>query len=98
MIVLSSTPIVSVSWSRNCRDLAERLERRQLDHREHLLLEEHRQHDDVRRRRLAEAGRDLQVVRRRLGDQDALLLDRGLADQRLAGPEVVGIERRLAPS
>ena len=39
-------------------DLAERPERGQLDHREHLLLEEHRDHDDVARRRLAEARRD----------------------------------------
>jgi hypothetical protein len=35
-------------------DLAERPERRQLDHAEHLVLEEHRQHDQVDRHRLAE--------------------------------------------
>ena len=46
--------------------LAERLERRELDHRHHLVLEEHRHDDDVPRRRLAEPRRDLDVVLRRL--------------------------------
>ena len=34
--------------------------------------------------RVAQAGRDADVVRRHVGQQDALLLDRALADQALA--------------
>ena len=70
--------------------LAERLEAGQLDHRLHLLLEQHRQHDDVPRRRLAEAGADLDplvrhdVIVGHVGEQDALLLERDLPDQALA--------------
>ena len=74
--------------------LAERLERRELDHRHHLVLEEHRHDDDVLRRRLAEAGGDLHVVLRRLADQDRLLLERRLADERLA--ELVAVRHLLA--
>ena len=62
-IMLSTTPMLSVSCSRNSWWIcAERLERRELDHRPHVVLEEDRQHDDVERRRLAEARRDLDVV------------------------------------
>jgi len=90
MIVESTTPIVSISWSRNCWWVSEKTtERRQLDDPEHLLLEEHRQDDDVLRRRVAEAGRDLDVVRGRLGQEDRLLLERRLADERLARLELV---------
>ena len=74
--------------------LAERLERRELDHRHHLVLEEHRHDDDVLRRRLAEAGGDLHVVLRRLADQDRLPLERRLADERLA--ELVAVRDLLA--
>ena len=47
------------------------------------------QHEDVVRRGLAEAGRDADVVLRRLGDQDRLLLERRLADEPLADLEAV---------
>src|SRR5581483_3569464 len=65
-------------------NLGERRKRRELDDRHHLVLEEHRHDDDVPRRRLAEARRDLDVVRRRLGDEDRLLLECRLADERLS--------------
>ena len=42
--------------------LAEAVERGQLDDRQHLALEEDRQHHDVARRRFAQAGADLDVV------------------------------------
>ena len=70
-------------------DLAEAAERRQLDDRLHLPLEQHRQHDDVERRRLAEARADLDVVVGHVGEQDPLLLERALPDQPLAEPELV---------
>ena len=41
------------------------------------------------RLRLAEAGRDLDVVVGRVGDQDRLLLERRLADEALARLEAV---------
>ena len=65
-------------------DLAEAVEGGQLDDRLDLALEEHRQHDDVERRRLAQAGGDLDVVGRHVGEQDALLLQGALAHQALA--------------
>ena len=50
-MVLSTTPIVSTSWSSKVRCRSENgVEARQLDHAEHLALEEHRQHDQVVRR------------------------------------------------
>ena len=70
-------------------DLGERRERGQLDHRHHGLLEEDREDDDARRGRLAETGRDLDVVLGRLRDHDRLPLECGLADQRLADLEAV---------
>ena len=75
-------------------DLGERRERRELDHRHHLLLEEDGEDDDVRRRGLAEARGDLDVVLGRLRDQDRLLLERRLPDERLADLEAV--RERLA--
>ena len=45
-------------------DVAELLERGQLDHRLHFAFEQHRQHDDAERRRLAQARRDLDVILR----------------------------------
>ena len=80
--------MLSVSWSRNAWWVsAERRERRQLDDGAHGSLEQDRQHDDVERRRLAEARVDLDVVAGHLGEQDALLLLGALADQALAEPE-----------
>ena len=70
-------------------DLAEPLERRELDDGLDLALEQDRQHDDVHRRRLAEARGDLDVIGRHVREQDALLLERRLADQALARLEPV---------
>ena len=58
MIVLSTTPIVSVSCSRKvvCTSVKRR-EGAELDDAEHRVLEQHRQHDHVDRRGLAEARR-----------------------------------------
>ena len=70
-------------------DLAEAVERGQLDDRLDLAFEQHRQHDDVQRLGFAEAGADLHVVAGHVGEQDALLLERALADQPLAGLEPV---------
>ena len=52
---------------------AEFFERRQFHDCLDLAFEQHRQHDDVRRRRLAQTGSDLHVIRRRVGDEDAFL-------------------------
>ena len=91
MIVDRTTPIVSRQLVEEAQvDLAERVERGELDHGQHLLLEQDRQDHDVDRERLAEAGRDLHVVRRRVGDEDALHLERRLAGQALAELELVG--------
>ena len=68
---------------------AEGRERRQLDHGQHRSLERNREHDDVQRRRLAEARVDLDVVGRNVGQQDPLLLQGALADQSLADTEMV---------
>ena len=68
---------------------AELFEGGQFHDRLDLAFEQHRQNDDVRRRRLAEAGSDLHVIGRRVGDQDALLLQRGLSDQTFAEREFV---------
>jgi hypothetical protein len=69
---------------------AELFERRQFDDGLHLAFEEHGEDDEIRHRQLAKAGRNLHVVRRHLRVQDALLFERGLADQRLAKLEVEG--------
>ena len=47
-MVLTLTPIISASWSRKSRWIwVKRLKRGQLDHAEHLVLEQHRQHDHL---------------------------------------------------
>ncbi|EPH46818.1 putative Hybrid signal transduction histidine kinase J [Streptomyces aurantiacus JA 4570] len=68
-------------------DLRERLEGRQLDDPEHLAFEEHRQHDDLRRGRLAEPGGDPQIAGRGVLHEDGAPLLGGRSDQRLTGPE-----------
>ena len=68
---------------------AEAAERGQLDDGADRALEEDRQHDDVQRRGLAEARVDRDVVARDVGEEDALLLLRALADEALAEPELV---------
>ena len=70
-------------------DRAEGVERRQLDYGLDLALEQNRQHDDVQRRRLAQAGADVDVVVRHVRQQDALFLERALTDQALADPESI---------
>ena len=63
---------------------AEVLERGQLDDRLGLPLEEHGQHDDAHLPGLAETGGDRDEIRRHVGEQDALLFHRALADEALA--------------
>ena len=62
----------------------EGLQRGQLDDRLGLAFEQHRQHDDVARPRIAEAGADPNGLGRHIGEQDALLFGRALADEPLA--------------
>ncbi len=63
LTVFSTRPMLSVSWSRKrLVGRAEGGERRQLDDGADGALEQDRQHDDVQRRRLAEAGVDRDVV------------------------------------
>ncbi|ABS26438.1 hypothetical protein Anae109_2236 [Anaeromyxobacter sp. Fw109-5] len=62
---------------------AELLERGELDHRLRLALEQHRQDHHGARRRLPHPGRDVDEVRRHMREQDALLLERALPDERL---------------
>jgi hypothetical protein len=65
-------------------DVAEPVERGELDDRLDLALEHDRQDDDVERLGLAEAAVDLDVVVGDVGQEDALLLEGALADQALA--------------
>src|SRR5207248_3137691 len=55
-------------------DIAESLERCELDDRLHLAFEQDRQNDNVQRRRLAQTGIDLNVIGWDIGQQDAILL------------------------
>ena len=66
-------------------------QRGQLDHGLGLALEQRREHDDVARLGLAQAGMDLRVVGRHIGEQNALLLDRALADQPFAQRDALGL-------
>ena len=68
-------------------DGREALERGELDHRHHLVLENDGQHHHVDGRGLPKARGDPDVVLRRLGDQDRFHLQRGLSDERLADLE-----------
>ena len=68
------------------------------------IFEEHRQHDDVARDGLEEAGADRDGVRRKIGDQHAALFERALADQAFAEPDALRMavrrsrrRRRAAP-
>src|ERR1700681_576683 len=79
--------------------VAERLERRQLDDGLDVALEQHRQHDHVERLRVAGSRRHLQVVRGRVGDDDAFLLDDALPDEPFARAELqraAAARRRVA--
>ena len=89
-IVLRTMPIDSheLLEEREMRR-AEALEAGQLDDRLDLALEDDRQDDDVVRRRLAQAARDRDVFLRWIHQQDALLLERALADEALAELELV---------
>ncbi len=78
------------------RDLqiGERPDRTQFDHRLHLALVQHRQHDDIVRRCPEQAGADRHDVDRQVGDQHAPTIDRALADQALAHAQAVGMPGR----
>jgi hypothetical protein len=65
----------------------EAVQRRDLDDGLDLLFEQDRQHDDVGRRRRAQARRDDDVVARHVGQPDAALLQRALAHQAFARQE-----------
>ena len=71
-------------------NLAEPMERRQLNRRLDLAFEHHRQHHNIERRRLAQARADLDVIGRHLGEQNALLLQRALARQPFAQRKPAG--------
>ena len=70
-------------------DVAEWAQGRELDDGKYLVLEQHRDDDDVYRRRFAESARDLDVIVRRLRDQDRLLLQRSLTDESFTQLEMV---------
>ena len=77
-------------------------DRGKLDHRLDLVLEQHRQHDDVLRHDLEQRRADRHRVRRHVGDQHAALVGGALADQPFADPHalrmavraVVGVGRQ----
>src|SRR5262249_3749496 len=71
-------------------NLIEAIERSELDDGLHLALEKHRQHDDVARLRLAEAGTDLDVIAGHLFEENALFFEYTLTDQPFAHFEGVG--------
>jgi hypothetical protein len=75
-------------------DVAEALERGELEHAAHLAFEHHREHEDVARRAAAQARGDAQVIRRRVVEEDLALLEGALADEALAhadAPAVRGL-------
>ena len=67
----------------------EALERGQLQHALDLSFEDDRQHEDAARRRVAQAGRDADVVGRQVVEQDLLFLEGALADQALAQADLL---------
>ena len=73
--------------------LGEVAERRELDHRLDLALEQHGQHDDALGRRLEQAGADRMGRRRQVGDQDLAAVGGALADQAFADADGVGMAR-----
>src|SRR5439155_11886145 len=64
-------------------------QRRQLDHRLHLVLEEHGEHDDAPWHGLEQSGADRDGRRRQVRDQTAGSVDGALPDQTLAERERV---------
>ena len=70
-------------------DVAEAVERGELDDGLDFPFEQDRQDDDVQRLGLAEAGADLHVVAGDLRQQNALAFERGLADEPFAAAEPV---------
>ena len=76
-------------------------QRSQLDDRLHLIFKEHRQHDDVARHGLEQAGADRDGVLRQIGDQHAPFFGRALSDQALARLSSAGdarpVRRRQTP-
>ena len=64
--------------------VGEDIERSQLDHRFHLVLEQHRQYDDIARRCAEKRRADRYDLIRQAGDQQAALVERALPDQAAA--------------
>ena len=71
--------------------IGESAEGGELDHRLHLALELHRQHDDVPRLCLEQSRSDRHHVVRHLGDENAPCVECALADETLAELEAVGM-------
>ena len=65
----------------------ERRDRGKLDDGLHLVLEQHRQHDDVARHHLEQRRSDRHRMGRQFGDQQAALVAGALADQAFADPQ-----------
>ncbi len=63
----------------------------QLDHGLGLAFEKHRQHNQIARRRFAEAGVNSNVIRRSVGKQHPLFLQSALADQAFTDSECLRI-------
>ena len=70
-------------------NITEPLERGELDHRFDLTFEQHRQNNDVQRRRLAQAGIDLDVTGRYIDQQYSVSFESALSDQPFSGPEAI---------
>ena len=69
--------------------VAEGLKCRELDHGFHFALEQYWQHDDVIGFGFAQARTNVHIIRRDIGDQDALLFERALAHQAFARVEFI---------
>src|SRR4029077_10400117 len=81
---------------KNLMDFAERVKGPQFDHSPDVSFKQNGQDHYVERRSFTQAGAYLNVIGRDLGEQDALFLQRALADQSLAQPEAAGHALALA--
>ena len=77
---------------------AETFKGSQFHHGLHLALENHRQHHDVERGGLSQAGADLDIIGRDVVEQGALLFNCALPHQALAGHPLMLLAVRLAPA
>src|SRR5215467_10947904 len=70
-------------------DVAESMERRQFNDGFDLSFKQNRQHNDVQRRRFAQSGIDVNVVRRYVREKDRFFFERALSDKSFSGFEAV---------